>query len=61
MGWWVANSSGFALNLNRLIDRGDGFDYLIPLLEGSTRRFSTFDFQPSGFSNVVLMHRVAPL
>jgi hypothetical protein len=28
MGRWVANSSGFVLNLIRLLDRGDGFDHL---------------------------------
>ena len=31
MGRWVANSSGFALNLIRLLDRGDGFDHLFAL------------------------------
>ena len=31
MGRWVANSSGFVLNLNRLFDRGDGFDHLFAL------------------------------
>jgi hypothetical protein len=32
MGPRVANPSGFALNLKRLLDRGDGFDHLILLL-----------------------------
>ena len=41
MGRWVANSSGFALILNRLLDRGDGFDHLFALDRHPRRLDST--------------------